>query len=85
MKKAIFLAGLVGTATVAVSQSPTVETTKRGPSNDPNEVVCVREKEIGSRLAQRRVCRTRAQWEEFHAQTRQAVEKAQFDKPTRNN
>ena len=72
---------LVASAAAAFSQSP--ETTKRGPSNDPNEVVCVVERELGSRLARRRVCRTRAEWEQHHRQLRMAVEKAQYDKPTK--
>ena len=80
MNKSILFIAIAAAGTAAVSQSPT--TTKRGPSNDPNEVVCVKEAEIGSRLAQRRVCRTRAEWEEHHRQLRMAVEKAQYDKQT---
>ena len=85
MRTAVWLvAAAVASATAGLSQTPSVDTTKRGVSNDPNEVICVRERETGSRVAQRRVCRTRAQWEEFHQQTRMAIEKAQLDKPTNN-
>ena len=83
MRKAAFLIGAVAaSATAALSQSPT--TTKRGPGNDPNEVVCVKEAQIGTRLAHRRVCRTRAEWEEHHRQLRQAIDRAQADKQSNN-
>jgi hypothetical protein len=40
-------------------------------------VVCVAEKQIGSRLNQRRVCRTRAEWDEHRSEHKQEVERAQ--------
>ena len=80
MKKIILLTAMAGCAAAAFSQAP--ETTKRGPGNDPNEMVCVNEKQIGSRLSTRRVCRTRAAWEEHHRQTRLAVDRAQTMKTT---
>jgi hypothetical protein len=40
-------------------------------------VVCVSEKQIGSRLNQRRICRTRAEWDEHRAEHKQEVERAQ--------
>ncbi|QSB44545.1 hypothetical protein IDJ81_14835 [Tsuneonella flava] len=42
-----------------------------------NEVVCVRQQEIGSRLKARKVCKTRAEWEAEKREQRQAVDKAQ--------
>jgi hypothetical protein len=44
---------------------------------DPNEKVCQNETVVGSRLAKRRVCATRAEWEERNRQDRQVVEQAQ--------
>jgi hypothetical protein len=44
---------------------------------DPNEKVCQNQTVIGSRLAKRRVCATRAEWEERNRQDRQAMEQAQ--------
>ena len=81
MKKLLLSATLAGCAAAALSQAPG-ETTNRGTGNDPNEIVCVNEAQLGSRLAKRRVCRTRAQWEEHHRQMRLAVDKAQMDKQT---
>lgn len=83
MKKIILLAAMAGCAAAALSQAPAApETTKRGPGNDPNEVVCVNEKQIGSRLSTRRVCRTRAAWEQHHRETRLAIDKAQTTRTT---
>ena len=81
MKKILLSAALAGCAAAAWSQAPG-STEHRGTGNDPNEMVCINESVIGSRLAKRRVCRTRAQWEEHHRQMRLAVDKAQMDKQT---
>ena len=54
------------------------------PANPPEErvddqsrVVCVQSTEIGSRLRQRRVCRTRAQWDELRRNTRTIITRMQ--------
>ncbi len=44
---------------------------------DPNEVVCERQEETGSRLSSVRVCKTRAQWAEDRRLTRQEIEQVQ--------
>ena len=67
---------LVAAAAAAHSQGGGAGT-KRGPGTDPGEVVCVSEKQIGSRLNQRRICRTRAEWDEHRAEHKQEVERAQ--------
>ena len=83
MKKLILFAAMAGCAAAAWSQAPDQpETEKRGTGNDPNEMVCVNEAQLGSRLAKRRVCRTRAQWEEHHRQLRMAIDTAQTQKQT---
>lgn len=79
--KSLILTAAALTGTAVLAQTPV--TTKRGLSQDPNEVICVNERETGSRVSSRRVCRTRAEWEQHHRQLRTAVEKAQYDKPTR--
>ena len=80
MWKLAVASALVAT-TAAVAQAPT-GTTKRGVDNDPNRMVCVTERVVGSRLATRRVCRTRAEWDEHRAETRREVEESQYFKPT---
>ena len=46
-------------------------------AGDPNEKICENIVSIGSRLAKKRVCATRAEWEERRRLDRQAVEQAQ--------
>jgi len=79
LKWALIGATLVATAAVAQGGGSAGKgpTTRHGPSADPNEVVCVREQVIGSRLATRRVCRTRAEWAQHQSEFKQEVERAQ--------
>jgi hypothetical protein len=44
---------------------------------DPNEVVCEKITAIGTRLATKRVCATRAEWAEKRKLDREAVDQAQ--------
>lgn len=44
---------------------------------DPNEKICQTITPIGSRLATKRFCGTRAEWEDRRRQDREAVENAQ--------
>lgn len=46
---------------------------------DPNQMVCKTEETLGSRLQSRKVCRTRAQWEEQRQVDRQTVERSQIN------
>lgn len=46
-------------------------------SRDPNETVCEEEDVLGSRLASRRVCMTRAQWAEKRRDDRALVDRSQ--------
>ena len=52
-----------------------------GPSSskkgDPNEVVCQKVESIGSRVATKKVCATRAEWEEKRKLDRDAIDQAQ--------
>ena len=50
--------------------------TVKGP-RDPNEKVCQVIKPVGSRLATRKVCATRAEWEAQKQQDRELTERAQ--------
>ena len=45
---------------------------------DPNERVCEDITMVGSRLAKKRFCGTRAEWADRRRQDREAVEKAQL-------
>ena len=77
------IVGTILIATAAAAQSPAgAPTTKRGPSGDQNEVICVIESQIGSRLNRRRVCRTRAEWAEHRNEYKQEIERAQTQMQT---
>lgn len=46
-------------------------------THDPNEVICEKTEQIGSRLMMNRVCMSRSQWAEQKRLTRQEIDKAQ--------
>jgi hypothetical protein len=79
LKPVLIGASLVATAAVAQTSDGSSKgpTTRHGPSGAPTEVVCVRQQAIGSRLAARRVCRTRAEWEQHQSEFKQEVDRAQ--------
>ena len=82
MWKALFIGAVVG-ASAALAQAPSgSDDSSRGPDNDPNQIVCQNQTEIGSRVSRRRVCRTRAEWEELRIEQRKTVERVQFFKPS---
>jgi len=77
MWKAVLMAATLA-ATAAAAQAPT---RRADVDNDPNQIVCVNERITGSRVAQRRVCRTRQEWEEHRAEMRTTVNEFQNFKP----
>jgi hypothetical protein len=58
------------------SAAPTEQPKAKAPL-DPNEKVCEKLSVVGSRLATRRVCATRAEWAESRKLDREETEKAQ--------
>lgn len=46
-------------------------------ARDPNERVCENIVQVGSRLATKRICGTRAEWEDRQKQDREVIEGAQ--------
>ena len=44
---------------------------------NPNEVVCQKEEEIGSRLSSHKICHTRSQWQQLRLSDRSATEHVQ--------
>ena len=82
MKKAAILCAILVSSVTAIAQTPEEApdgpaTAKRDTGTDPNEVVCVKQSQIGSRLNQRRVCRTRAEWAAHRTEYKQEVDRAQ--------
>lgn len=72
-------------ALVGLSAVPAVAQQTQAPSNqnaakktrDPNEIVCEKQEVLGSRLATKRVCMTRAEWAALKHQDRQDLERVQ--------
>jgi invasion protein IalB len=69
---------------VAQSQTAQQQATVKN-AHDPNEVVCERQEETGSRLAAQRVCHTRAEWAEQRRLDRQDVDHAQVSRGNADN
>ena len=78
----VIAAGAALVATAAIAQPPATPTSQASRSSDPNKIVCVNQRVVGSRLNTQRVCRTRAEWEDHRADARREVEESQYFKPT---
>ena len=70
-------------ASPAVAQSAGAPATKPPKARNMDEVVCEKSESIGSRLATKKVCMTRAQWEEARRLDRQEVDRAQIMRGTK--
>jgi invasion protein IalB len=73
---------LAGMAAPALAQTPAVTpaqtpSTARPAAANPDEVICRKQGTIGSRLASKRICKTRAQWADAQLQDRQELERVQ--------
>ncbi len=84
MIKTAVLTTLLAASAAAFAQTAAEApaTTKIGPNQDPNQIVCQNQTEIGSRVNRRRVCRTRAEWAEHERMYRQDIEQAQQQSQT---
>jgi hypothetical protein len=80
--KVKFALTIASSLTIAVPVSAQVSPSPgkaRAKSSDPmSEVICQKEDVVGSRLATRRVCMTRFQWQEQRLGDSQQTEKAQI-------
>ena len=63
----------------AMAQTSTPAPVPSKPS-DRNEVVCQEIEVTGSRLATKRVCKTRAEWADLKLQDRQEIERIQVQR-----
>lgn len=72
------------TAGSAFAQAASSQTSAQPPaaaqSVDMNEVICEKQEVIGSRLAKKRVCRTRAEWADAQRQDRQEIDRQQVQR-----
>ena len=69
------IALMLSTYPAAAQQKPPVQ--KQGDVGTPNEKVCEDITTIGSRLAKKRFCGSRAEWADRKRQDREALEAAQ--------
>ena len=79
MKALVLAAALVSAAAVAATAEPAARVPEE-KMDDQSRVVCIKSAEIGSRLRQRRVCRTKAQWDEYRSNIRTIVSRMQATK-----
>ena len=78
-------AGIAAALLTCVAAAPAAAQSDDKKTPDPNEMICEKQRELGSRLAVKRVCMTRAQWAQQRLTQRQDVEKAQTYRPMRGN
>jgi hypothetical protein len=74
---AIVMPASAQTGSTAQPQQQQQQQQTAKPAKDPNEVICERQEEIGSRLASTKICKTRAEWAEERRVSRMDVEKVQ--------
>lgn len=68
----------LATAALICAPGPALsETSASGKKGDPNEVVCEKIEVIGSRVAAKRVCATRAEWVEKRKADREVLDQVQ--------
>ena len=79
MRAFVLAATLVSVAAVAAAAQPQADSPEAKQS-DHSRVICVQSNEIGSRLRQRRTCRTKAQWDEYREGIRTKVARMQATK-----
>ena len=72
--------GLVHTAAAAQAQPQQPAQQQAPVVGDPNEVVCEKQKQLGSRIATKRICKTRAEWAAQRLSDRMDVEKTQVQR-----
>ncbi|MDQ4088592.1 MAG: hypothetical protein M3177_11385 [Pseudomonadota bacterium] len=85
-KALVFAATLVSAVAVAATAQPAATTA--APEEKPaaeEKTICRNVSEVGSRLSRRRVCATKAQWDEMNAQNRLAVDRIQGGRQTQGN
>jgi len=80
MKSLLFAAVLIATASTGfAAQAPSNEgsTSNQRSGRDPNQVICKRQRELGSRLVIRRDCMTRQEWADHRRRLRANIDHAQ--------
>lgn len=69
-----FVAGIAMAQNTAAGDTPTAGA---AAANDADKEICKGEKPTGTRLAKKKVCRTKAEWDEFYRLQRAETEQMQ--------
>ena len=85
MNKALVFAATLVSAVAVAATAQTTEAPAEQKEVARNKMICRSIQEIGSRLRQRRICRTQLEWDEIAEQQRQAVGLSQANKQTTGN
>jgi hypothetical protein len=71
-------------AAPAIAQAPAANPqqtqTTAAPKYDPNEKICVKQETTGTRLGAKRVCMTRAEWDDRKLQDQQELTRVQVQR-----
>lgn len=72
-------AGLIaGWSAPSVAQpAPTGQAAQHREISDPNRIICQKQEVIGSRLATKKICKTRAEWADGQLQDQQEINRVQ--------
>ena len=83
-KALVFVATLVaGTAVATAAEPEATSAAKETAARDKQ--ICRTISEVGSRLSRRRICATKAQWDEMALQNRLTTDRIQSFRPTSGN
>lgn len=77
---ALLLAAQPLMATTVLAQegaAPQADSAKAPAAADADKEICKGEKPTGTRLAKKKVCRTKAEWDEYYRQQREETEQMQ--------
>lgn len=76
----VSLALLTSTAPAFAQAAPQQQPASAKSAYNPNQVICEKEEETGSRLSSHKICHTRAQWDEMRRDDRSATEHIQMQR-----
>jgi len=79
MRTQVKMVLVLAVAAIASAQPASAKDSPKNPKDpkDPNEKICEKQSVLGSRLTTRRVCSTRAEWEEKRRLDKEAIDQAQ--------
>lgn len=79
------LAFSAATPAVAAQQTQTPAQPQAAQTNAPDQVICEREEDTGSRITGHKICHTRSQWAQMRRDDRDNTEQTQRNRPMNGN